>query len=206
MGPAIQKAFFDHMWTLPLREFVNEIGDGDISEAAPCSFTDSLNAGVVANADGLRSYEQAYSAEVRGVVDLAGDLVPDVIASMARAEGRALCEPTAEERQASINGFKNLFAIALEKNKARDALRTIHILASLHASLRWNKGQKFKENDLLDFEHAVAAVAYSDAFFTERSLCVMITQRHLALNQMYGCHVAATVDKAIAWTLKAADG
>lgn len=203
---AIQKAFFDHMWALPFREMVIQIGDGEMDEANPSEFTTALNNGVTSNADGLRSFEQAYSAEVRGIVDIVGDGIPDVLASMARNEGVVLNEPTAEERRASINGFKNLFAIALEKDKARNELRTMHILSSLHASLRWNKRRKFKDNDLLDFDHAAAALAYADAFFTERSLCAMVTERRLALDRLYGCRVTALVDDAIAWTQRAVKG
>ena len=108
-------------------------------------------------------------------------------------------EPSPEQRRTIENPFKNLFATSLERDRSRDTLRTMHIMASLHASLRWNKGRKFRGNDLFDFNHAAAALAYCDAFFTERSLRTMVTQEHIALDKLYGCHVATEIDEAIAY-------
>jgi len=196
---AIQKAFFDHMWTVSLRKMVTTIGDGDVPRTDMSDIATMLNAGVAANADELRSFEQAYSAEVRGIIDLAGGTAIDIVAFMALESGVASGEPSPEQRRTIENQFKNLFAIALERDRAQDALRTMHILASLHASLRWNKRRKFRGNDLFDFNHAAAALAYCDAFFTERSLRTMVTQQHIALDKLYGCHVAAEIDEATAY-------
>ena len=87
---------------------------------------------------------------------------------------------------------------ALTRDKARDVLRTLHIDASLHAAFRWDKKRKLRSNDLDDFTHAKAALAYCNAFFTERSLRSLITSKHLALDKLYDCHVAATEDEALA--------
>jgi hypothetical protein len=210
VGPAvelaIQKALFDHMWTIPLREMVTMIGDSGMPVADQSDVAASLNARVAEHANELRRFEQAYAAEVRGIVDLVGGRAVDIMMAMALNDGGILKQPTAQQRRAAENQFKNLFAVALEQGKARDALPTIHILASLHASLRWNKGRKFKSNDLFDFDHAAAALAYGDAFFTERSLCTMVAERHLALDRMYGCHVTADLDNAIAWASAVVEG
>ena len=48
--------------------------------------------------------------------------------------------------------------------------------------------------------NATAALAYCDAFFTEKSLRTIVTQKHIALDRLYGCHVVASVDDAIAYT------
>ena len=125
----------------------------------------------------------------------------DIMISMVREQGVVLDSYVARDRRAYENRWKNLLFFALKRNRARDVLRTINILASLHASLRWNKGRRYRGNDLFDFHHAAAALAYCDAFFTERSLCAMLTERHLALDKLYGCHVAASVDDAIAFSL-----
>jgi|SRR5271165_5478853 len=101
------------------------------------------------------------------------------------------------DRLEALTQFKNLLAIALERDQARDILRTMHIQACLYASVRWNKRRKLKGNDLLDFHHAAAALAYCHAFFTERSLKALITQHHLALDKCYKCRVIASVDEAV---------
>lgn len=195
---AIQKAFFDHMWTIPLCQFLATIGE---SPTPPPDLTDivgTLNSGISMHSTELKTFKQSYAAEVRGIVDLVGGVAIDIVESMARDRGVILAQPSSKERRTSENAFKNLLAAALEHNKSRETLRTMHVLASLHASLRWNKGQKFKSNDLFDFHHAAAALAYCDAFLTDGPLRTMITQEHLALDKLYGCTVVADVDEAIA--------
>ncbi|MDH6268846.1 hypothetical protein M2360_004265 [Rhizobium sp. SG_E_25_P2] len=196
---AIQKAFFDHMSTIPLREIVTRIGEIEIPGTDLTEVANKLNAGNFAHKDEIQSYEQSYSAEVRGVVDLMGDAIHQATMMLAESRGIVLNERTAEQKRVAENGFKNLLAISLERNKSRDTLRTIHILASLHASVRWNKGRKLKGNDFFDFHHAAAAIAYCDAFFTERSLRTTITQSHLSLDKLYGCFVTSEASDAISW-------
>jgi len=198
---AIQKSFFDHMWTISLSEMITIIGDGEMPGTDLSNIATTLNMGIAAHANELRSFKQSYAAEARGIVDLVGNTTIDVMMSMARDRGITLAQPTPEERRKSENGFKNLLAFALEHEKAHETLRTMHILASLHASLRWNKGRKFKGNDLFDFHHAAAALAYCDAFFTEKSLGTMVTQSNLSLSKLYNCHVVADVEEAINWLL-----
>jgi len=196
---AIQKAFFDHMWTIPLMQMVEQIGDAEIPGRDFGNLANDLNAGIAEHAHELRSFKQAYKAEAWGVVDIAGAIAADTIPEIAAARGIILPEPTSEERQQAENSYKNLMALALEKGKAQKELRTMHILASLHASLRWNKGQKFVSNDIFDFHHATAALAYCDAFFTEGPLCTMIQQKHLQLDKQFECYVTPVIADAVMW-------
>ncbi|UXS53088.1 hypothetical protein FY148_10705 [Agrobacterium tumefaciens] len=201
---AMQKAFFDHMWAISLTEIIAILGSNKMSDVSLGDVATDLNAGIAAHAHELRSFAQSYSAEAQGIVDLVGGMAIDIMISMARDQGITLPPPTSEERKRSETSFKNLFRLALERNKAREALRTMHILASLHASVRWNKGRKLSGNDLYDFHHAAAALGYCDAFFTERSLRTTVTQEHLGLDRAYDCHVVADVQGAIDWV--ACDG
>lgn len=198
----IQKAFFDHMWTVPLVQLVEMVGNTEIPGSDFSDLANELNTGIVSHAHELRSFRQAYKAEVRGVVDIAGGIAADVILRIVAARGITLAEPTPEERKQIENSYKDLMVLALEKGKAQKQLRTMHILASLHASLRWNKGQKFVSNDIFDFHHAAAALAYCDAFFTESPLSTMIRQNHLQLDIQFECHVTADIEDATEWIKK----
>ena len=91
----------------------------------------------------------------------------------------------------------HLVALALEKEAARDTLRSLHILASLHASLRWDKQRKIDAHDLHDYNHAAAAIAYCDVFLTEQPLKVMVEQRHLDLPERYNCVVRCSLTDAL---------
>lgn len=195
---AVQKAFFDHLWTIPLETMVATIGDQPLPTDGMREASEAMNAGITEHADEVRSFQQAYSAEIHGVVDVTCDAVPDIVMSIARAQAIALDQPTSEQRASTLSMFKNLIAAALEKGKARNELSSIHIYASLHASLHWNKGRKLRANDLYDFQHAIAALGYANLFLTENPLRVMVTDRHLALDELYGCQVASDIEAAIA--------
>jgi hypothetical protein len=71
------------------------------------------------------------------------------------------------------------------------------IEAALHASNRWDRQRRLDAHDLLDFRHAAAALAYCDAFFTEKPLRTMIEQKHVALDRRFRCPVRATVAEAV---------
>ena len=195
-----QKAFFDHVCTIPLHEMVKLIGDSEIPEGNLGQVAAVLNAGIAGHADELRCFNQAYAAEAKGIVDVFGAMAVDVMMSLVREQGIAFKLSTTDERRACESRWKNLLFFALKKNRSRDVLRTINILASLHASLRWNKGRRYRNNDLCDFHHAAAALAYCNAFFTERSLSAMVTERQLALDNIYQCHVVSSEDDAIAYS------
>ncbi len=196
---AIQKAFFDHMWARPLTDLTDHI-DGELHpEDDLGQLTDDLNAGISENAHQLRSFNHAYNTEVRGLSDLVGGMALDAVAMMARREGIVPNQSVGND-PAVANQYKALIAAALIQGKARKALGTMNVMATLHASLRWNKGRKVKANDLPDFDHAAAALVYCDAFFTERSLATMVKQNHVALDRFHECFVTEDPEQAVDWT------
>lgn len=197
---AMQKTFFDRMWATVLYEIVSATTPEPIEVYTSFDRTArKLNQGNAAHADEIRSFQGAYSAEVRGAVDLVGDIAFEVMQDMARKARIVVPLLKESERQRHVNWLKNLLAFSLERDRGRDVLRTLHIEASLHASLRWNRGRKLVANDLLDFNHASAAIAYCDAFLTERSLQVMTTEQHLALDKRYDCRVISDPEDAVSY-------
>ena len=199
---AIQKAFFDHLSSMSLHEMVHRIRDEHLRKRDQRDFVANMNTGITSHSDELRSFQQAYAAEARGVVNELGGIAFDVLKLVARDHGITAGQLAAADRAAGENRWKNVLLFALEQNRARDVLRTLHVSASLYASLRWNKGRQFRANDLWDFSHASAALAYCDAFFTERSLHTMVTERHVALDKLYACHVASDESDAISFPIR----
>jgi hypothetical protein len=196
---AVQKAFFDHMWTIPLVEMVGMIGDATPPEMV--DFADlaaTLNEGNVRHAGELRSFAQAYDAELRGAIDVCADSVLDLLFELNQKKtGEPPPLPDSPHWREAQRQWKNLLYWAMKKRRqTRDQLRTIHIEASLHAALRWDKSRRFEANDFYDFPHASAALAYCRAFFTEHGLRTMIASGHLALDKLYGCRVVSQVREA----------
>ena len=182
---------------MSLQDIIKTIGEEWTFEENPTVFASTMNEQIAEHAQELRSFKQAYDAEVRGVVDDVGDIALDVVRSIAREHRQRVTEMDDGQQKEAKNRWKNLIYLTLVQDKARHFLPTLHIRSSLYASLRWNKGRKFRPTDLWDFSHAEVGIGYCSAFFTDKSLHSMITEKHLGLDALYECHVGSSVEHAI---------
>ncbi len=194
---AIQKAFFDHMWTLPLSEMVRIIGDSMPPDNTFDRLAGRLNTSNAEHAHELKSFKQTYAIELSGVLTLIAPLAADIVSDMAeRATGQPMPRGGSEWTNL-VREWHTFLVQAFRKDAVKDALRTLHINTCLHAALRWNKAQQFEANDFPDFHHAAAGLGYCDVFLTERGLKSMVTASHVALDVRYDCRVACSVQEAL---------
>jgi hypothetical protein len=196
----IQKAFFDRMWSAPMSEIVAMVNAIEFTKAANFGvIAEELNEAIQSHSADVKTFAKTYSDEIRGLIDLQGPAILKTVEFQAQKQGIAVPDEDEKTRLQSVGPFKNAVVYALEGNvkDARHIVRTLHIHASLHASVRWNKSRKLKPNDILDFHHAAAALAYCSAFFTERSLRSLVTQQHIALDKLYDCHVISSANEAL---------
>lgn len=172
---AIQKAFSDRMWNVPLADILGHIGQPPSSGADWDSIAANLNAKNREHSSTLRSYAQTFRIEFEGAL------------SLFRNEMNAL---SAELDQRGYKGFGAKQA-HLSPNKRFEAfalsIPTLHINTSCHAAVRWDQKRKLTGNDLFDFHHAQAALGYCDVFLTEKPLSDLLSQRHLDLTKNYKC-------------------
>lgn len=197
---AMQKALVEHMWTLSMQEMIRLIGDHAVPSLERfAALAQRLNELNTRHAMELRSFAQTYENEVHGILHAFNDVAIDIMSQMVSAENGDRPPINEDQRKDEGRQLHNLLFAAFKKDATKNALPTLNILASLHASIRWNKRQRLKPNDFLDFQHATAALGYCDAFFTERSLRALIIASHIALDQRYACHVVATPEHAVAY-------
>lgn len=199
IGGAIEKAFFDHMWTIPLIEIESHIGDAmstkDTGDNERLAHT--LNQGIAEHAAGLKNFKQVYEHELVGVMDLYASRAVDIVCNMAPPSLGPRPAKNTDRYKTIERQCLNLLVGAMRLDKGKATLRTLHIEASIHAAVRWSKGQKFKANDFFDIHHAAAAVGYCDAFFTERSLANVLTRSDLGLDKLYDCTVESNPEAAL---------
>jgi hypothetical protein len=195
---AIEKAFFDEMWDMQLAEMMRMLGAHSPPGGLDFSVS-SLNGGVKQNADQIKSFAQAYAAELGGAAEVGADMAMDVTGDIFRKKtGGEPPEAKSMQWQTFWNQWANLLFAALKKRpQVRQQLRTLHIQAALHAAFRWDKARRFTSNDLYDFEHASAALAYCRAFFTDHALRSTIVARNVALDELFQCRVASKILDAI---------
>lgn len=196
---AMEKAFFDHMWAIPLAEMDRLIGD-----AAPATDADhherlarTLNQDIAKHASKMKNFKQVYEHELVGVMDLYAGRAADILCDMALPFVGPCPGKHTDEYKTIERHCLGLMVRAMNSDQGKATLRTLHIATSIHAAVRWNKEQKLKANDFFDFQHAAAAVGYCDAFFTERSLATVLTRRDLALDKLYGCAVEFSPEAAL---------
>jgi len=198
---AIQKAFFDKMWTVPLTTMMK--GITEVPDQEGLKLTDiaiKLTDGNFRHADAIRSFDQVWTDELKGVADLCADIAVEIISDIAERNGDSRVAPGSPEWKQYRSMCANILFYSLKRRPdVRIQLRSLYIEASLHAALRWDKSRPFKGNDLYDFNHASAALGYCHAFFTERPLQTLIASKHIALDQLHRCVVISEVPEAIAF-------
>lgn len=199
---AIGKALFDHMWdNVTLIQVCDMLGDKFV-DADPLSFretTGRLNEQIRAHADSLKNLKTAYQHELVGVLDLFASQLATILAPTLPPEAGPLPKEGTPERAEVDRQCLAFLVNAFGTEAGRKALRTLHIKTTLHAAVRWNKGQALKANDLFDFQHACAALAYCDAFFTEGPLCTLVSRPDLRLLEQFSCFVSADIAACLAY-------
>jgi hypothetical protein len=199
---ALQKAFFDHMWdNVTLIQVCDKLGDKFV-HADPLRFretTGRVNEQIRVHADSLKSMKTAYRHELVGVLDLYAGRLASIMAHVLPPEAGHLPEEGTAERAKVDRQCLAFLVGAFDTEAGRKALRTLHINTTLHAAVRWNKGQSLKANDLFDFHHACAAIAYCDAFFTEGPLRALVCRPDLGLGEQFDCFVSADFAECVAY-------
>ena len=192
----MQKAFFDHMWNCSLSDMVKVMGDISPPGDGFLELSQKINEKNIQHKVELRSFAQTYDIELRGGIELAGEMAADVLHDLAEKNAERELRPTQEERAGVVNQCCNLLYHALKKPEVKSILRGLHVEASIHAAMRWDKGRKFRPNDQYDFQHAVAALCYCDAFLTEGSLHSLVTRSDVDLEPLNGCRVFSDIRAA----------
>ena len=192
----VQKSLFDHLWSYSLTDMVKAIGDAFIPRDSFAELSRETNENNAERKRELRSFAQTYDIEIRGIIELAGEIAADVIYEIAEKETGIKYSSTSPEHASVVNMCRNLLYGSFRKQDTKHILRSLHIGASIHAAMRWDKERKFKPNDYYDFEHATAALGYFDAFLTEAPLHHLVTRPHLGLEALNGCQIFWEVEKA----------
>lgn len=195
---AIQKAFIDQMWVARLADMVAMIGfDADAAKLLSIDIADEQNEGKFKHAHENCSFPEMFLSELAGLLDVWEPELRRVMPRLRelktgyRMSEREILEANSAESVSKM--IYNLFRL----KKLSTELPTFRVMSGLHAAARWDKKRKFQNNDFHDFQHAAAALPYTDYFFTEKNLAHLTTQKMTAYDRLYGCTVVATVSEAL---------
>ena len=192
----LEKAFFDHLWDFSLARIAMQIEPAVYSSRPEMSLlAKQLNRQNQAHRVAMNSFDAVLADELCAVAEMADAPFREVIVrKYERATGHRV--PSADIPDHTRLG---ILQACLRDFQGR-CLPTLQIHAGLHALFRWEYRDKLlTANDMFDFTHAAAALAYCNAFFTEAELANSIKHPRLKLNDRYGCFVTNSTRDAVSF-------
>lgn len=189
---AMQKAAFETIWELTAEQALGGMADLPARNEPWRALASRLNAENATHADTVTSYPELYRKEARGGLDPFRHGLRSQTAALLRENGL---------RSLKVTDTPEAWGAFLDEVLMRDQLAedlpTVHIHATLHALLRWDKSRRLKENDFYDFQHAACAIVHCEALFTERNLCDLAHRRPTVLAKQFNRSVVATFADAL---------
>jgi hypothetical protein len=182
---AIQKSFFDRMWTLPFYKAVDTIyektcpGEGPDEKAEYDAIATGINKWNKDRANNLNSFPKVYQEEF---LELIKSVVPVSAEILKKSRAKTTGKHESIKREFGCDAEKHFLSVLsteLKNNDLRLTLRTTHIGAMCLAAIRWYRNRRLTGNDIHDFQHAEAALAYCNMFLTEKPLATLLQQGHL---------------------------
>lgn len=162
--------------------------DGSVPPGDPAALAERLNRSNTAHSDEVGNFRSTYLSEIRGGLELFAEFATDMVEAQMRGEGMAVDASTSARRERERMAHGVLVGAA-GAGKAIDAFPTLHAHAKCHAAVRRDKRRRLDGNDLFDFHHALGALVYCDAFFTDHPLRVFLTTNPLVLDEEFRCSV-----------------
>lgn len=141
------------------------------------------------------TFMKMYLAELSGTIEAYTETIRSTFKSVVDNKAKKNNIPIPTQDTPDIQPILNLIYHGFREDKMSLYLPSLDIQAMLHAKLRWNKTQRYKQGDFDDIGHATSALPYYDYFFTERSLHNMI--KECKYDEKYNCKVASNTKEVL---------
>lgn len=162
------------------------------------SSANNINEKMVMYAPTIRSFQQAFAAEVSGTIKFFDD----------QAARSFLAERLQTFSEDDVEQFKDKMQTVLfnvfrlrPKIMAR-RIPTLYVHAACHAAIRWDKSRRLNGHWLMDLHYACAATGHHNVMFTEGPLRVLMTSGHLRLDEEFDMPVIADAADALDYLCK----
>ena len=196
MDKAIQKAFIDQMWIITLSDIISFLSeDAELCIPSMPKLSGKLNKGKFDHSHENNSFKKMFLSELYGSLDAYREVITTCLMDINEADiGNTLTEKESSDLEKQLsNAIYHLFRL----NKSKYFFPTFDVISGLHAAIRWDKNQKYQDNDIHDINHAASALPYCDAFFTDKRLAHLITQKATSYDRKYSCKVASSVSESL---------
>ncbi|WP_248916009.1 hypothetical protein [Pseudomonas moorei] len=193
----LQKSAIDLMWNMTFRDLAVQDSNDHFANVMENS-AKRINEKMVAYAPDIRSFKQAFAAEVSGTIKFFDD----------QAARSFLTERLKTFSEDDVEQFKDkmqtvLFNVfRLRPKIMAQRAPTLYVHAACHAAIRWDKSRRLNGHWLMDLHHACAAAGYHNVMFTEGPLRVLMTSGHLKLDEEFDMPVIAGANDALDYLCK----
>lgn len=177
---ACQKAFSDYMWDFAIADQMSILPVYPVHmDESWNALADKLNRGIKEHDLQAQSLKDLHSDEFKGALDSYLPTLAIIFRDLWEKEtGVAGPDVARVDFENAGRGLIGRLGEALRTGKLGKQIPSLAIKAGFYAAVRRNRGRQLTGNDLHDFGHAAAAVAYCDYFATEKSL------HHLIVNEL----------------------
>lgn len=179
----IRIKFFDHLSKITLVEMLKTM-KGDFPLWDRKNLIAKLNQGKDDNKD-WNSFHEVFMHEIAGILDVVKNEMEKLLIYLYENDAGGSVAPEEVHKSESVSLFSNSIYNSFDQNKINKELPFFHINASLYAFIRYNKMQRYKGNDLIDFSHVAWALPYCHMFLTEKSLRDWTCSSLLKLDKIY---------------------
>jgi hypothetical protein len=145
--------------------------------------------------DRLRSLKATYKIEAGSSTDLIANDISGFAASLYDRGIRSSLGPETSGAELAAS-LASIITTGLTMERITTDFPQYHIMGVIHATIRWMR-RRHQGNDMMDHQHATAALPYCHAFFTERDLRDTLTRGPFHLDRMYGCRVISDPEDAL---------
>ena len=147
--------------------------------------------------DKLRSLQATYKIEVSSSTDLIAKDIADFAVDLFDKGIRSPLGPEASPADLT-NSLASIITAGLKMRRITTDFPQYHIMGVVHATIRWMR-RPYQANDLMDHQHATAALPYCHAFFTEHDMRDTLMRGPFHLDRAYGCRVISDPNEALAY-------
>jgi hypothetical protein len=177
---ACQKAFSDYIWDFAIADQMSILPVYPIHmDESGKALADKLNRDIKEHDLQARSLKDLHLDEFKGALDSYLPTLASIFRDLWEKEtGVAAPDEARVDFENAGRELMGLLGEAFRTGKLGQQIPSLVIKAGIYAAVRRNRGRQLTGNDLHDFGHAAAAVAYCDYFATEKSL------HHLLVNEL----------------------
>lgn len=188
LNNAIQKCVYDDIAMMNISDIIEATNNNPLPQVQDDQICAKIREESRAHSKEVTSFDGVLKSEVAGAIDTIKLHIKSLMAHLHEKYRGIPITDNDPELLESARLIANTIGNLIILKKWSTQFPYIHIHTGIHALMRWEK-RDFKSGDLWDYSHAHPALAYCNAFLTEKKLGNLLCHRLLRYDHAYNCKV-----------------